>query len=318
MLNLLMIKKETIDKARFLLPILMLSALNIQWAEHSNFGFRRINTIKVTVDSVDINLYQATNDQGFPLYYYREVDQYPCNDKICYKMELRVFWDIWGNFLKIETEEGKDLTKIGHEAFSEKDYTRLHKQLNNPKSGIQYYKLKDLTEEDAEDEYYSIDAIAGATIEAKDITYESVKGAVKTCFTLWHIVHGETSEIIESKTREQIKTIHNDSPDTLISNFITLDNFQQTKILQSLVNSGHNPDIDFFENAIDNLNTKNTQYTLFLIELMRYNNSIKNKQLKLLTEKIKNDHSNGEIAIYNYLLQMDFNDKLVRKYALYE
>lgn len=304
--------KQIAKKGRYLTIIIVLSGLAMQWSGYINPKQAKITKIEVMVDSTDVDLFRVDNEHGEPLCYYREIDQYPCDDKVCYKMELKIYWDIWGNFLKIETEEGKDLTKIGHAAFSEKDYERLHKQLNNPKSGIQYYKLKDLTDEESEEEYYSLDAISGATIAAENITYESVKGAVKTCFTLWHIVNGETSEIIRQKTQELNDT------DTLSVDFNQANSYQQTQILHKMLNTGHKPEINFLENAIQRLDTKNTGYTFCLLELMRRNEGIKNNQLAMLSEKITNTYSISEIAIYNYLLQMDYNRKPVRNYSLYE
>ncbi len=89
--------------------------------------------------------YQVKNANGLPLYYFMDIDQYPCDDKVCERMELRMYWDLWGNFIKLAMGDGHQLTKIGHKPFTDKDYERLHALLINTKCNLQYYKLDDLT-----------------------------------------------------------------------------------------------------------------------------------------------------------------------------
>ncbi len=154
---------------------------------------RTVN-IEVKTDSSSYVLSQVLDSTGKIQCFYRDIDQFPCEDSVCERMQVRIYWDTQGKYLKLVTEEGTGLTKLNHKPFSTRDYKKLDELLSNPKSYLRYYKLENLTNKAAEKHYYSTDAISGSTVT--EVTYETVRGAVKTCFVLWKIANGETSEYI--------------------------------------------------------------------------------------------------------------------------
>ena len=280
-------------------PALLLIALFISGFSKNSEQACQVSSFLVETDSVNFEFFQVKNNQGLPLFYYQDIDQYPCEDSVCARMVLRVYWDLWGNFLKIGLEDNQQLTKIGHEPFSDKDYARLHKLLIDPDCNLQYYELDDLTDKESEKVYYSVDAVSSATIQ--DVTYDSVKGAVKTCYSLWKIVHGEIQNQIKVKTAEALdKQITNDRLQEMTA-LIVKDEVPAEDVLKSIANQ---------------LEISNTAYLLSLLELNRQASDVSKDLMEKLTGFIQNKQSVSETAIYNFLLQADYTKKEVRKYEL--
>lgn len=172
---------------------LIILLISMGFTHSGQDSFRTVN-IEVKTDSSSFVLSQALDSAGNTQYFYRDIDQFPCEDSVCERMQVRIYWDIQGKYLKLVTEEGTGLTKLNHKPFLARDYKKLDELLGNPKSYLRYYKLDNLTNKAAEKHYYSADAISGSTVT--EVSYETVRGAVKTCFVLWKIANGETSEYI--------------------------------------------------------------------------------------------------------------------------
>lgn len=290
--------RKNLDKLRKLtVPALLLFTLFISGFTKSNEQGFRITPCVVENDSVNFEFFQVTNNDGLPVFYYQDVDQYPCEDTVCARMVLRLYWDLWGNFLKIGLENGQELTKIGHKSFSDKDYERLHKLLIDPECNLQYYQLDDLTDKESEKVYYNVDAISSATIQ--DVSFSSVKGAVKTCYTLWKIVHGGIQDQIKSKTAEIIERQANNQELQKISRLI-----ESRKILNK----------DTLAVVAKNIETLDAVHLMSLLELNRQIPDVSKDFIEKLSSCIQNNQTTSEIAIYNFLLQEDFNKKEVRKY----
>ena len=258
--------------------------------------------IFINSDSSSFTLVELLDEQNLPVYFYRDIDQYPCDDSVCMRMQLRIYWDLWGNFVKIELPDNYELTKINHIPFSQKDYNRLHKLLNNPSAFIQYYKMEDLTAKESEDNYYSLDAITGATTAVTEVTYESVRGAVKTCYTLWHLVNGETKEKIRELTLENFN-----STNSTLNNQSLI--FQLTdKILKKQSNAEELKTILSLGN-----NNQSDIYYLCLLELARKSKTSDKQFYKELSSQISGHHM-IDFSIYNYLTQQGFRDKTTRNF----
>lgn len=152
--------------------------------------------ITVKGDSLEFILTEVIDSIGQTKYFYRDIDQFPCDDSVCERMHVRIYWNLNGKYQRFTIEKGLNLTKLNHKPFSDRDYRKLDELLANPKSNLRYYKLETLTSKEAERKYYDVDAISGTTV--KEITFETVRGAVKTCFVLWKIANGETSKYIKN------------------------------------------------------------------------------------------------------------------------
>lgn len=175
--------------------LLLFCCMGFAFTTKNESGNGKIVEIEVKTDSSEYVLAQALDSAGHTRYFYRDIDQFPCEDSVCERMHVRLYWDSQGKYLKLETEEGSGLTKLNHKPFTARDYQKLNELLGNPKSYLRYYKLDNLTNKSAEKHYYSVDAVSGSTVT--EVSYETVRGAVKTCFVLWKIATGETSAYIK-------------------------------------------------------------------------------------------------------------------------
>ena len=284
---------------KFGAPVLLLIALLV-----SGFAERKdpaclLRSFTFENDSVSFELFQVKDSRGVPIVYYRDIDQYPCEDSVCARMVLRLYWDMWGNFLKIGLDTGQQLTKLGHEPFSDKDYERLHKLLIDPDCNLQYYKLDDLTDKESEKIYYKVDAISSATI--KNVSYDSVRGAVKTCYSLWKIVHSEIQNEIQMKTKEALA--NQASGDRLLK-------------IAALIEKDSTLEDDGLNLVADHPDPNDTAFLLSLLELNRHAPSVSNDLMERLIARIQNQQSVSETAIYNFLLHEAYIKKEVRKYNL--
>lgn len=174
--------------------LLLLCCMGFTFISKNESGNDKIIEIGVKTDSSSFVLSQVLDSAGQTKYFYRDIDQFPCEDSVCERMHVRLYWDTQGKYMKLSTEEGSGLTKLNHKPFTARDYQKLNELLSNPKSYLRYYKLENLTNKAAEKHYYSVDAISGSTVT--EVSYETVRGAVKTCFVLWQIATGETSAYI--------------------------------------------------------------------------------------------------------------------------
>lgn len=242
-------------------------------------------------DSQKNVLRQVCNDKGLPIYYYLDVNQYPCNDSVCSIMHVRLYWDLWGNYLSMGLEEGKALTKIGHKSFTDKDYEKLHVLLNDAACNLQYYELEELTDKESEVVYNSYDAISGATIQS--VQYESVRGAVKTCYTLWRIVHDSIPEQIRHTTEIALRTVQSNE-DSALHHLMT-DASQVAAQMPGLLE----------EDEVIPLTA--------LAQLRK--TTVSKAVLQGLSAHLNGDREILQTAIYNFLLQKNYRDKSVRKYT---
>lgn len=174
--------------------LLLLCCMGFTFSGKNESGSDKIIDLEVKTDSSSFILSQVLDSTGQTRYFYRDINQFPCDDSVCERMHVRIYWDTLGKYLKLTTEEGSVLTKLNHKPFSNRDYQKLDELLGNPKSYLRYYKLDNLTNKAAEKHYYSVDAVSGSTVT--EVSYETVRGAVKTCFVLWKIANGETSAYI--------------------------------------------------------------------------------------------------------------------------
>lgn len=290
---------------------LVITAIVMWWGIISITSAANVNVLEVQWknSSKGYLLYSVNGELEVPCYYYMDINDYPCDTKECYRMEVRIYWDMWGNFLKVGLKEGVDLTKINHQPFTNKDYEHLHELLNNPNAGIQYYKLDELTAKKSEAHYYSVDAVSGATVQ--DVSYECVRGAVKTCYTLWKIVHGDVVAAIKNNTVNCCKEIQYNKSDEGQKEFVIF-NELTTKLIQH-----DSVSVDFLNLLLKTSYSIPSVMYSCILELMR-RSSIYDKDLYnwLADSFISVDEEEQELAIYNFLNQNKFKTKEVKKYLV--
>jgi len=187
--------------------------------EKNNAPVYQEKTFNYIQDGDTMNFTQVLDSSGWPIYYYRRINQYPCQtEKVCRIMRLTMYWDSYGNYLKYELDEKETLTKLDHKEFNEKDYKKLHKILNNPKSELKWCDYDALTYEQCENQYH-LDAVTGAT--NPDVAFEYINGAIKTTYALWKIANGSITDSIRQVTGLQLNYLLNINKNNIAADSLT-------------------------------------------------------------------------------------------------
>lgn len=169
----------------------------------------RVEVIHPGIDPVmpvERFLVQLKGQNGKAKSYFMDVETVVCGDANCRVDTVRIFWDKYGFYDRLVLPKGIQLEKAEGENFNSGDYKKLDNILSNKKAG-----LKDVFKEEIVDAGTGegVDAISGATILLNNEDY--VKGAVWTCYTLWHWVNGDVFQNIRRITGREM------SPDNLMS-----------------------------------------------------------------------------------------------------
>lgn len=144
---------------------------------------------------------QLTLIEGINHEFYMDVPSVYCYDDVCKMDTLRIFWNEIGSYERFELKEGIDLEKAKGEKFSKADYEKLHSILKNENSTFKDLEINDIIKSKNLHEL-DVDAISGATAIDLDEN-EFVKGAVITCYTIWHWAN--------NPIQDSIREIHGDA-----------------------------------------------------------------------------------------------------------
>lgn len=251
-------------------------------------------------DSSEFTLYQVHDTAGLPLYYYREVLAYPCRtDGVCQIMKLRIYWDMFGNYLQYELPEDENLTKINHKDFSEKDYQKLHRILNNPESGMKVCKFEKLTSREAENKYHAVDGCTGATVS--DLDFEYVQGAVKTTYSLWHFVNSKTQDTIKGLSA----TFYKGDDSVSWSDYVNAPKESKLEVLYSLCKSYELKNQNEASQVVDILGTVSDAEFLMLMELLRNSAHLPKSLQQAMLSKLPAYTYLRAVTVYNFLLMSD-------------
>ncbi len=140
-------------------------------------------------------LVEVQDKQSEPLEFYMDVESVVCGDNQCRIDLVRIYWDKFGRYDRLQLPDGVALEKAGGELFSASDYDKLETILKDENSSLQeVYKNEIVGTIGGE----GIDAMTGATILVEKSAY--VQGAVWTCYSLWHWAHGNAKQIIRNIT----------------------------------------------------------------------------------------------------------------------
>lgn len=140
----------------------------------------------------------ALDDNGRPLYFFRNIYTPVCNTGECKPVYINFYWDLLGNYTRFTMPANEVLTKTDHREFQEKDYAKLQEIIAKETSIFSELKMEDLVVQGTEKISDSVDVKTGATL--KTIKNEVIEGAVFTCYTLWHLAHGKTTAEIRRIT----------------------------------------------------------------------------------------------------------------------
>lgn len=198
-------KKNPDDKPMFF-------SMTDEWKDIANdetifqFVTKSLDTIYDSEINNKVRL--LSNSKGEPRLFYSEIETSVCADGECKLANIKVYWNLLGNYVGYGISPEFPLTKFEHDHFEKEDYAKLHQLLLDDNSILRERKMSDLIDEIpvSSTSIYSndIDAVSGATkIEIKESV---VKGGLYSCYTIWHLVHGEVKE----KMKEYLKSISSD------------------------------------------------------------------------------------------------------------
>lgn len=218
---------------------------------NSNFGQSQIKELihSLETDSIRYDLWLVSEENGLPEQYHAEIFTPVCYSDKCYPVFIDFYWDLLGNFKYYQMPPGKTLTKNDHEEFKPEEYQKMQEILANASSMLGEYKAEELVVEQKEEMAHGVDAVTGATL--KTLQNEVISGAVYSCYTLWHIAHGEITEL----TRQHTENIQ--EPDMIIRFLKSNNHYYQYWAIDQVLKAGGNPD---------------KQFTLPLLEILRGDN----------------------------------------------
>ena len=203
-------------------------------------------------DSVFINpVYFCKGDPG-GFYYYSRLQTTVCEDTVCQLLDINVYWDLAGNYIRFDTVPGTPLTKYDHKPFTDQDYKKLQKTLADENS-VLGDKIKDELLSTKEKRYSEkIDGLTAAT--AKEIKSVVVDGALYSTYTLWHLLHGNIKQQIQKYTLANYNSaiekqlLRSDNPRTVVlglKNMNKEDYVERFDQILKLMRSG-NPFVNFY------------------------------------------------------------------------
>lgn len=139
---------------------------------------------------------ELLRNNGLTEWFARDFKKTVCLDEKCNMVQLRIYWDGAGNYLKFKIPDNFPLTKTDHTVFRTEDYQKLDLILSDSGSILANMKMEELIVKNANEEKEGVDAVTAATKPAlKDYL---VRNAAYTCYTLWHTVYGPTRSKILS------------------------------------------------------------------------------------------------------------------------
>lgn len=150
-------------------------------------------------DTLQAGITAIYDSSGLLEKYHAHVITPVCENDKCYLIELDLYWDQIGRFLRYDTITGKGLTRLDHIPFTEEDYERLHSILRNSQSILFSYSKDELVKNSRPSR---IDGFTGATIE--EIKASVIGGAVYSCYTLWHLANGPVADSIQKVTAQAL------------------------------------------------------------------------------------------------------------------
>lgn len=151
-------------------------------------------------DSVFLNPVYLTNSIDDQFVYESVLKTPVCNDTLCQVVQIKIFWDLTGDYIRFDTLAGFPLTKNDHLLFTSEDYTKLHATLKDGNSVLSRKSESELLDNKRKRYSQKLDAVTGATdLEIKNAV---VDGAMYSTYTLWHLVNGDIKHILTNSTLE--------------------------------------------------------------------------------------------------------------------
>ena len=174
-------------------------AMPEQFAQVANE--KMVFTLAGTDSLLKHQVWLLSDAQQKPLLYCSDVITPVCIDGLCKPMYITLYWNLVGHYVGYGVFPDNLLTKFDHEAFTPADYAKLHTLLLDQHSILERKTMEDLFDqsiaavEKITFKGKEVDAVSGAT--RTEIKESVVEGALYSCFTAWHLAHGNIKEQIE-------------------------------------------------------------------------------------------------------------------------
>ncbi len=170
----------------------------LDWAYGTQLKEKQ-TTLSIEVDSMglqEVNVLVDTEER--PVLYTSDILTPVCADGDCRLMEIRLYWTLLGQYAGFDHYRNAPLTKHDHDEFQSADYLKLHQLLMDNNSILKRRKIDELVDKPKQPKMEGVDAVAGATI--KEVKESVVGGALYSCYTAWHLVHGPIKDAIQKRT----------------------------------------------------------------------------------------------------------------------
>jgi len=138
------------------------------------------------------------NNDKEPVLYSSEIATPVCADGECKLMNIKLYWTLLGEYAGFDRYPELPLTKHDHNEFLKEDYQKLHDLLVDDKSIFGRRSIDRLVEKPIMRTVNGVDALSGATIA--EVKESVVSGALYSCYTAWHLVHGDIRENLKANT----------------------------------------------------------------------------------------------------------------------
>ncbi|QTD38457.1 hypothetical protein JL193_03965 [Polaribacter batillariae] len=162
----------------------------------------------------DVKLLLDTKDT--PKLFFSDIETPVCADGECKLANIKVYWNLLGNYVGYGIDSQLPLTKFEHDPFEKADYKKLHQLLLDDNSILKRRQMSDLIDEvptaNANQLLENVDAVSGAT--KREVKEAVVKGGLYSCYTIWHIVHGE----VKQKISAYFRSIHSEKLNNYLLN----------------------------------------------------------------------------------------------------
>ncbi len=153
----------------------------------------------IEVDSMgQQDVFMLVDTKNVPVLYGSDISTAVCADGECRLMEIRLYWNLLGKYAGFDRYLKLPLTRFEHEEFSSNDYFKLHVLLMDNNSILKRKEIDDLVKKPQGSKIEGVDAVAGATIAV--VKESVVSGALYSCYTAWHLVHGAVKDEIKNHT----------------------------------------------------------------------------------------------------------------------
>lgn len=136
------------------------------------------------------------NERKVPVLYAAEIATPVCADGECKLMNIKFYWTILGEYAGFDRYPMMPLTKHDHDEFRAEDYQKLHRLLADDKNLMGRRRIEQLVEKPKMRTVNGVDAVSGATIAR--VKESVVSGALYSCYTAWHLVHGDIQEQLKT------------------------------------------------------------------------------------------------------------------------